>query len=184
MTRYFKMFIIKWYQLSQNQIINLTWFDYVQSDLRWKLLINVYRPGTIARMFIHCNDEIHFSRSGLAVSHSKYKRCTTTQRRRNTLDTLKRWYTILQFAKCMHWHQCLLHSVWWCCEIHELKGMETFRGQWHDNDTFLQNGQLLVDILKGWLFVDTFGDISWTLLVKWTLFSVRSGGAGAKPLLG
>ena len=84
------MFIINWYQLSQNQIINLTWFDYVQSDLRWKLLINVYRPGTIARMFIHCNDEIHFSRSGLAVSHSRYKRCTTTQRRRNTLRYIKK----------------------------------------------------------------------------------------------
>ena len=53
---YFKMFIIKWYQLSQNQIINLTWFDYVPSHLRWKLLIHIDRPGTIARMFIAaCN---------------------------------------------------------------------------------------------------------------------------------
>ena len=91
-----KMFIINWYQLSQNQIINLTWLDYIPTDLRWKLLNNLDRPGTIARMFIaacntlHCNDEIHFSRSGLAVSHSRYKRCTTTQRRRNTLRYIKK----------------------------------------------------------------------------------------------
>ena len=44
-------------------------------------------------------------------------------------------------------------------------GMETFRGQWHLVDTIFENGRLLVDILKGWLFVDTFGDISWTILV-------------------
>ena len=30
-------------------------------------------------------------------------------------------------------------------------------------DTFFLNGQLLVDILKGQLIVDTFSDISWTL---------------------
>ena len=54
-------------------------------------------------------------------------------------------------------------------------GMETFRGQWHLVDTIFQNGRLLVDILKGWLFVDTFGDISWTILVKGTLFSARLG---------
>ena len=36
-------------------------------------------------------------------------------------------------------------------------GMETFHGQWHLMDTSFQNGWLLVDILKGWLFVDTFG---------------------------
>ena len=54
-------------------------------------------------------------------------------------------------------------------------GMETFRGQWHLVDTIFQNGWLLVDILKGWLFVDTFDDISWTILVKETLFSAKLG---------
>ena len=42
-------------------------------------------------------------------------------------------------------------------------GMETFRGQWHLVDTIFQNGWLFVDILKGWLLVDTFGDILRTL---------------------
>ena len=45
-------------------------------------------------------------------------------------------------------------------------GMETFRGQWHLVDTIFQNGRLFMDIPKGWLFVDTFGDISWTILVR------------------
>ena len=46
------------------------------------------------------------------------------------------------------------------------KGMETFRGQWHLVDTIFQNGRLFMDILRGWLFVDTFGDISWTILFR------------------
>ena len=45
-------------------------------------------------------------------------------------------------------------------------GMETFRGQWHLVDTIFHKGRLLVDIPKGWLFVDTFGDISWAILVR------------------
>ena len=56
-----------------------------------------------------------------------------------------------------------------------LEKMETFREQWHLVDTIFQIGRLLVDILKGWLFVDTFGDISWTILVKQTLFSAMLG---------
>ena len=43
-------------------------------------------------------------------------------------------------------------------------GMETFCGQRHFVDTFYQNGWHFVDIFWGWLFVDIFGDISWTFL--------------------
>ena len=40
-------------------------------------------------------------------------------------------------------------------------GIETFRGQWLLVDTFSQNGQIYMDILKGWIIVDTF----WWILV-------------------
>ena len=40
-------------------------------------------------------------------------------------------------------------------------GMETFRGQWLLVDIFFQNGQIFVDIVKGWILVDTF----WWILV-------------------
>ena len=48
----------------------------------------------------------------------------------------------------------------------ELLGMETFRGQWLLVDTFFQNGQIFVDIFKGWLLVDTF----WWILVDTFVF--------------
>ena len=53
-----------------------------------------------------------------------------------------------------------------CCFHSKIVGMETFRGQWHFVDTIFQSGRLFVDVPKGWLFVDTFGDISWTILVR------------------
>ena len=35
-------------------------------------------------------------------------------------------------------------------------GMETFCGQWLLVETFFQNGPILVDIFRGWIFVDIF----------------------------
>ena len=64
------------------------------------------------------------------------------------------------------WSPLRFWQVYTEVKTFSIKGMETFRGQWHLVDTIFQNGRLLVDIPKGWLFVDTFGDISWTILVR------------------
>ena len=85
----------------------------------------------------------------------------------------------VKLSSHLEWFGCLLK---WHDKQEQLRivaifmlGMETFRGQWHLMDTIFQKGRLLVDIPKGWLFMDTFGDISWTILVKGTLFSARLG---------
>ena len=41
-------------------------------------------------------------------------------------------------------------------------GMETFCGQWLLVDTFFQNGWILVNIFRGWIFMDIFLEFSWT----------------------
>ena len=57
-------------------------------------------------------------------------------------------------------YNVLLYTFFYC----------TFAALLGDGDfswtLFFQNGRLLVDILKGWLLVDPFGDISWTILVR------------------
>ena len=68
-------------------------------------------------------------------------------------------------------HVFLSILTWRVLERAMSEGMETFCGQWNLMDTIFQNGQLLLNILKEWPLMDTFGDISWTL------FGVRSGGA-------
>ena len=35
-------------------------------------------------------------------------------------------------------------------------GMENSRGQWIVVDTFFQNGQIIVDIFRGWIFMEIF----------------------------
>ena len=40
--------------------------------------------------------------------------------------------------------------------VYSAHGMETSRGQWILLDTFFQNGQILVDILWEWIFMDIF----------------------------